>query len=33
MADGHVLRTADRGDTWDDTGMRTGPILAMAAAG
>ena len=33
MADGHLRRSADRGETWDDTRVRTGPILAMAAAG
>jgi hypothetical protein len=33
MADGRVLTSGDRGDSWDDTGVRVGPIVAMAAAG
>ncbi|MBV8733151.1 MAG: hypothetical protein JO120_00060 [Solirubrobacterales bacterium] len=30
MADGRVLHSADRGDSWADTGVQTGSILAMA---
>lgn len=32
MADGHILRSGDRGESWADTGVHTGPILAMAAS-
>jgi hypothetical protein len=33
MADGRVLHSGDRGETWEETGIRTGSALAMAAAG
>jgi hypothetical protein len=32
MADGCILYSGDRGETWEETGVRTGSILAMAAA-
>jgi hypothetical protein len=32
MADGRILRSVDRGDGWDDIGLRLGSIIAMAAA-
>ena len=32
MADGRVLRSGDRGERWDDTGLRLGSIAAMAAS-
>ena len=32
-ADGRVLRTDYRGARFTDTGVRLGPILAMAASG
>lgn len=31
MADGHILHSDDRGETWTDTGVHIDPILAMAA--
>jgi hypothetical protein len=31
LADGRILTSHDRGDTWTEQ-ARTGPILAMAAA-
>jgi hypothetical protein len=31
MADGRVLHSDDRGETFADTGVRIGPISAMAA--
>jgi hypothetical protein len=30
MADGRILRSRDRGDSWDDVGVRVGSIVAMA---
>ena len=30
-ADGRVLHSADRGETWDESGLRVGAISAMAA--
>jgi hypothetical protein len=33
MADGRILHSADRGDRLEDTGVRVGPISAMAAPG
>jgi photosystem II stability/assembly factor-like uncharacterized protein len=30
MADGHVLRSPDAGESWEDTGVELGSILAMA---
>jgi hypothetical protein len=33
MADGRVLRSGDRGASWEETGVRVGSITAMAAAG
>jgi hypothetical protein len=33
MADGHILHSGDRGETWEETGVRIGSVLAMAAAG
>jgi photosystem II stability/assembly factor-like uncharacterized protein len=32
MADGRILTSDDRGETWTDAGVRIGSILAMAAA-
>lgn len=32
MADGRVLHSTDHGEKWADTGIHTGPVLAMAAA-
>jgi photosystem II stability/assembly factor-like uncharacterized protein len=32
MADGRILRSGDRGETWDETGVRVGSITAMAVA-
>jgi photosystem II stability/assembly factor-like uncharacterized protein len=32
MADGRILRSGDRGESWDETGVRVGSITAMAAA-
>ena len=32
MADGRILHSADRGETWLETGVRIGSILAMAVA-
>jgi hypothetical protein len=31
MADGRLLASADRGESWEETGVQTGPVLAMAA--
>jgi hypothetical protein len=31
MADGRLLRSTDRGERWVETGVDTGPLLAMAA--
>jgi photosystem II stability/assembly factor-like uncharacterized protein len=31
MADGRVLQSGDRGETWEETGVRIGSALAMAA--
>ena len=31
LADGHILSSRDRGETWNDTGVRVGSILSMAA--
>ena len=33
MADGRILHSADRGETWVETGVRIGSVLAMAVAG
>jgi hypothetical protein len=33
MADGVIVHSPDRGESWLDTDVRTGPIIAMAAAG
>jgi hypothetical protein len=30
MADGRIVRSADRGDSWDEIGVRVGSIAAMA---
>jgi hypothetical protein len=30
MADGHLLRSSDAGENWDDTGVELGSVLAMA---
>jgi photosystem II stability/assembly factor-like uncharacterized protein len=32
MADGRVLRSGDAGESWDETGVRVGSIVAMASA-
>jgi hypothetical protein len=32
MADGRILRSGDRGESWDETGVRVGSITAMAVA-
>jgi hypothetical protein len=32
MSDGRILRSRDGGDTWQDAGVRLGPIVAMDAA-
>ena len=32
MADGRILHSADRGETWVETGVRIGSVLAMAVA-
>jgi hypothetical protein len=32
MADGRILRSCDRGESWDETGVRVGSITAMAVA-
>jgi hypothetical protein len=32
MADGQILHSVDRGETWSDTGLDLGPLMAMAAA-
>ena len=31
MTDGRILQSGDRGETWSETGMRMGSVLAMAA--
>ncbi len=33
MADGHILHSGDRGETWAQIGVRMGSVQAMAAAG
>jgi hypothetical protein len=33
MADGRVLRSEDDGESWEETGVRVGPIAAMAGTG
>ena len=33
MADGRILRSDDRGESWDEMGVRVGSITAMATAG
>jgi hypothetical protein len=33
MADGRIVRSADRGERWEDLGVRLGSIVAMAATG
>ena len=33
MADGRILHSGDRGETWEETGVRIGSVLAMAATG
>jgi photosystem II stability/assembly factor-like uncharacterized protein len=33
MADGRVFHSPDRGQTWADTGVDAGPVIAMAARG
>ena len=33
MADGRILHSGDRGESWEETGVRIGSALAMAAAG
>ena len=33
MTDGRILHSSDRGETWEETGVRIGSVLAMAAAG
>ncbi len=30
MADGHLLRSSDAGESWEDTGVELGSVLAMA---
>jgi hypothetical protein len=32
MADGRIVHSGDRGETWDETGVRTGSALAVAAS-
>jgi hypothetical protein len=32
MTDGRILRSRDRGESWDETGVRVGSITAMAVA-
>jgi hypothetical protein len=31
LADGRIMASADRGESWQEAGVRTGPITAMAA--
>jgi len=31
MSDGRILSSGDRGESWDEIGVRVGSILAMAA--
>jgi hypothetical protein len=33
MADGHMLRSADEGESWQEIGARIAPITAVAATG
>jgi hypothetical protein len=33
MADGRILHSGDRGETWEETGVRIGSVLGMAASG
>jgi hypothetical protein len=33
MADGRILHSGDRGETWEETGVRICSVQAMAAAG
>jgi photosystem II stability/assembly factor-like uncharacterized protein len=33
MANGHLLRSADGGDSWEDIGVELGSLLAMAGDG
>jgi hypothetical protein len=33
MADGRSVHSGDRGETWEETGVRIGSVLAMAAGG
>jgi hypothetical protein len=32
LADGRILSSGDRGDSWTELDVRVGPITAMAAA-
>ena len=32
MSDGRILRSGDRGESWDELDVRLGSITAMAAA-
>ena len=32
MTDGRILHSGDRGESWSETGVRLGSVLAMAAA-
>ena len=31
LADGRLLQSTDRGALWSDTGLRAGPVVALAA--
>jgi hypothetical protein len=31
MSDGRILSSGDRGESWDEIGVRVGSIIAMAA--
>jgi hypothetical protein len=33
MSDGRILRSADRGETWDDLGLALDGVIAMVATG
>ena len=33
LADGRIVHSGDRGETWEETGVRIGSVLAMAAGG
>lgn len=33
MTDGRILRSGDRGESWDETDVRIGSVVAMAASG